>query len=135
MKGGTLSTDSPSGSLNTLSVVHHDETGSRLPIVVSAIPATNGLMIVRGVITASSGSFTLNSGEGVTGSATGTLSVTINFTINFQDAPACFFTNEGGAGFLPNISSNSASSVVVAFGGASSIKFHFLAIGQRLTTA
>lgn len=114
-------------------------------IVVSANPATNGLLIVRGVITLSTNA--LVSGEGFTAAYNSTTGFyTITFSTAFGDVPACHVTldNNSGttAGYATTLQSCGTSSVVFFLQDTSSqqvhtgtgypiSRAHILCIGQR----
>lgn len=124
------------GSVKTIQIFSGSGSGPGRPIVVSAVPATNGLMIVRGRI--SSGGL-IASGEGFS-VALITSVYTVTFTTAFLDIPACTAAVEQtsfGAGVeVVAISSILASSVSFIAGSSSSgltnANFQFICIGQRL---
>jgi len=123
-------------SANSAAVWQNGVPGSanKLPIVVSAIPSTNSLMVVRGTVNSSG---TAISGEGFSSANTGTGIVHITFTTAFQDAPAMTATLTsaitGNIYAIAVLTLTSAGAFVnTAVGEAlSNLSFSFIAIGQR----
>lgn len=134
---GNYGVPGPGTSTNTLAVGKAGGS-SALPIVVSPIPATNGLMIVRGKIPASG--TTPDSGEGFTythSNTSGTYALTFNPA--FADAPSVVASM--GTGILGNtgVTTSGISTSGVTFTTFSNFSaqtagdegFCFIAIGQR----
>lgn len=119
--------------LNTIDIV--STTPTTHPIVVSANPATSGLMIVRGIINASGG---IDSGEGFTVNHPSTGVYDLTFTNNFADAPAVVATIfDPAAVYLVIVTATgvagcSFKTVTVPGNVNGDAKFSFVAIGQRL---
>jgi len=110
---------------------------SNHPIVVSANPASSGLMVVRGVV---AGNGTIISGEGFTVNNFSTGQYAITFSTNFLDEPAVAATGLGGgsptASLTAQAYSLAISGVTVAMyvsGTLTNFSFSFIAIGQRLS--
>lgn len=140
--GITLAALEVGAGTKTLGVRTSDGAGGAsapyFPLVVSATPATNGLLIVRGIVDAtgnSPGSGT-SSGEGWTCSYNGgTFTYTITFTSAFLDLPSVTATS---------ISTSSINATIVTIAttffqirnftvvpSATANAFTFVAIGQR----
>jgi hypothetical protein len=130
----TGSTSAYLGSFgDTLTLDAVSAAGLGRPLVVSAVPATHGLMVVRGVV---SGVGSILSGEGFSVSSNGTGDFTITFSTAFGDIPAVTATLFSGIfNLLPMIVSSSSSSFRIqtasTAGSFSNQGFNFIAVGQR----
>lgn len=110
--------------------------GGNFPIVVSALPASHGLMIVRGYVTACA---TLTLGEGYTVANNSTGNCTITFTTAFAESPVFIATAStigGGSGaYIATVKALSGSAATVELrtngGTTTDVDFSFIAIAQR----
>lgn len=119
---------------NTLQINDSVNTTAR-PIVVSAQPGTNGLMIVRGFVNSAGVAIT---GEGYSVNKIGTGNYQILYTSNFTDAAVPVVTPDFTASsqFIVQIVSASNSNFIIdifsrSTGGVNDCGFYFIAIGQR----
>lgn len=100
-------------------------------VVVSNTNTTNGLAVIRGVVT-STGSIT--SGEGFTITHVGTGDYKINFSTSFGDIPAVTVTIHSAGGMVQIFSTSSSLAEIftLSAGGANAdFAFSFIAVGER----
>jgi hypothetical protein len=118
-------------SANSLYLWKSDVTQA-YPITVSAGPATNSLMLLRGGSTAipAAGSCNTSFGEGYSCARTGTGTYTVTFTTAFKTKPACVCNNSLGACAALAITSQATLAVTVG-GVASDQTFDFICLGER----
>lgn len=110
---------------------------TRYAIMVSANPSTEGLKVIRGLVTGSTGAAV--SGEGFSCSRIGTGSYTITFSPPFLDIPSVVPGACAGLGSAANPTSITASGFTMSTGVLSAgsfvvadlVRFSFQAIGQR----
>jgi hypothetical protein len=98
-------------------------------IVSSATNATNGLLIIRGLVSSLGG---ITSGEGFSVSKTGTGTYSITFDNTFADVPAVTATSTTGSVSMYTLSPTTTGVAIDAFnsGGNVNSGFSFIAIGQ-----
>lgn len=123
-----------SGSTRTVTV--GPSGGTQLPMVVSAIPTTRGLKIVKGTLSSDG---TILAGEGFTVSHSSVLdSYTITFSSAFLTAPTITAVPTEAGSRQPHIVSVSTTafelemySLNAVAGGGTANGFSFIAIGER----
>lgn len=117
---------------------------SALPIVVSAVPSVDGLMIVRGKVTigtngsAAVATCTLTYGEGFTASVVAA-TARVTFSTAFGTAPVCVTTidNTGATAVTVWAVASTSSTTILelvnigALANSTTYVVHFIAIGQR----
>lgn len=128
-------------TINTLDV-YDPGSGSTRPIVVSAVPGTSGLMIVRGAF---DGAGVVTLGEGFSVSKTGTGQYTVTYSTAFVDAAIVTATADAATSTtstnVVRIESPTSSNVLIrsyhvdngGTVGTVDTSIHFHAIGQRLS--
>lgn len=121
----------PGPGTKTLGVRTSDGAGGAsgvyLPIMVSAIAATNGLQIVRGTVHDNGSSTVIDAGEGFTVTRVSSSSCTVTFTNAFLDTPVII--GSSNTGNTVTAGAISSSSFLLGFTIATSGSF--VAIGQR----
>lgn len=119
-------------SPNTLGVGFPATTSNR-PVVVSAQPSTNGLMIVRGIV---DGSGTITAGEGFTVTSYTSGTCILDWTTDFEDTPVMVANPYANSITISNFTIGciaTTSSGTVTMSTVTNKIFNFVCMGQRKT--